>query len=34
MKCEFRNVLAAEHQAALKWTTEGAANGDAVSYEA
>jgi hypothetical protein len=33
VKCEFRNVLAAEHQAALEWTTEGAANGDAVSYE-
>ncbi len=33
MKCEFRNVLAPEDQATLEWTTEGTANGDAVSYD-
>jgi ketosteroid isomerase-like protein len=33
MKCEFRNVFAAEDRAALEWTTEGTSNGNAVSYD-
>lgn len=33
MRSEFRNVLATEEGAALEWTTEGASNGDPVSYD-
>src|SRR5215217_3727164 len=33
MKSTFRNVFATEDGAALKWTTEGTSNGDAVSYD-
>jgi limonene-1,2-epoxide hydrolase len=33
MKSEFRNVFVAEDGAALEWTTEATANGDAISYD-
>ncbi len=33
MRSEFRNVFATEEGAALEWTTQGASNGDAVSYD-
>jgi ketosteroid isomerase-like protein len=33
MESTFRNVFATGEGAALEWTTEGASNGDAVSYD-
>jgi hypothetical protein len=33
MRSTFRNVLAAEDKAALEWTTEGASDGEEVSYD-
>lgn len=33
MRSTFRNVFAADGIAALEWTTEGANNGDTVTYE-
>src|ERR671921_950768 len=33
MKSTFRNVFATEEGAALEWTTEGASNGNTVSYD-
>ena len=33
MRSTFRNVLAAEDKVALEWTTEGASDGEEVSYD-
>jgi ketosteroid isomerase-like protein len=33
MRSTFRNVLATEDKAALEWTTEGASDGEEVSYD-
>ena len=33
MRSTFRNVLAAEDKAPLEWTTEGASDGEEISYD-